>query len=119
MLGLFGIVVVSTSVALAQNPVSLNQPSTRAGCFRPRAALVPTLTVNGAGFVFGSVVQWNGTAFATTLVSGWQVTVSVPAEDIATAGTASITDESISGGRDVERRLSFNHDPSGKAKEVL
>jgi hypothetical protein len=50
-----------------------------------------TLTVNGTGFVSGSVVQWNGTALATTFVSGSQLTATVPASDIATARTASVT----------------------------
>ena len=50
-----------------------------------------TLTVNGTGFVPGSVVQWNGTALATTYVSSAELTAVVPASDIASAGTASIT----------------------------
>ena len=50
-----------------------------------------TLTVNGTGFVSGSVVQWNGVALATTYVSGSQLTATVPASDVATAGTASVT----------------------------
>ena len=50
-----------------------------------------TLTVNGTGFVPGSVVQWNGTALATTYVSGSRLTATVPASDIAVAVTASIT----------------------------
>jgi subtilase family serine protease len=50
-----------------------------------------TLTVNGSGFVSGSKVDWNGTALTTTYVSSTQVTATVPASDIATAGTASVT----------------------------
>jgi len=53
---------------MAQNPVPLiNQPLV------PDAAVAGgkefTLTVNGTGFVFGSVVHWNGKARATTFVS--------------------------------------------------
>jgi hypothetical protein len=50
-----------------------------------------TLTVNGTGFVSGSVVQWNGTALATTFVSGSQLTATVPASDITVASTDSVT----------------------------
>ncbi len=48
------------------------------------------LTVNGTGFVASSTVYWNGSALATTYVSGSQVTAQVPASNIAAAGTATI-----------------------------
>jgi hypothetical protein len=50
-----------------------------------------TLTVNGAGFVNGSVVNWNGSPRTTTFVSAGQVTAAILASDIATASTASVT----------------------------
>jgi len=50
-----------------------------------------TLTVNGTGFVSGSAVNWNGTALSTTFVSDSQLTATVPASNIATPSTASIT----------------------------
>jgi len=50
-----------------------------------------TLTVNGTGFVSGSVVEWNGSARATTFVSKSQLKASIPASDIAMATTASVT----------------------------
>jgi hypothetical protein len=50
-----------------------------------------TLTVNGTGFVSGSVVQWNGAALATQFVSASQLTATVPPSDVALAGTASVT----------------------------
>src|SRR5207249_4847631 len=50
-----------------------------------------TLTVNGTNFVSGSTVNWNGSALATAFVSATQLTATVPAALIATAGTASIT----------------------------
>ena len=50
-----------------------------------------TLTVNGTGFVSGSVVQWNGAALSTQFVSASQLTASVPASDIAVASTATVT----------------------------
>src|SRR5882724_6488242 len=50
-----------------------------------------TLTVNGTNFVSGSTVNWNGTPLTTTFVSATQLTATVPASLIASAGTASIT----------------------------
>jgi len=49
------------------------------------------LTVSGTGFLVGAVVQWNGTALATTFVSATQLTATVPASLIASAGTANVT----------------------------
>ncbi|MFZ0317606.1 MAG: FG-GAP-like repeat-containing protein [Candidatus Sulfotelmatobacter sp.] len=50
-----------------------------------------TLTVNGAGFVSGAVVRWNGQARATQFVSKTRVMATILAADIARAGTASVT----------------------------
>jgi hypothetical protein len=74
----------------ARNPVPLiNQPLV------PDAAAPGgkqfQLTVNGTGFVSGSVVNWNGSALATTFVSGSQLTATVPASNISKASTASVT----------------------------
>jgi len=45
-----------------------------------------TLTVNGAGFVSGSIVQWNEANRLTQFVSFTQLTASISAADIASAG---------------------------------
>src|SRR5205814_5376244 len=50
-----------------------------------------TLTVNGTGFVSGSVVNWNGSARATSFVNSSQLTATILPADIATANTASVT----------------------------
>jgi YVTN family beta-propeller protein len=50
-----------------------------------------TLKVNGTGFVPGSIVNWNGTALATAFVNGGQLTANVPAANIATTTTASVS----------------------------
>ncbi len=49
------------------------------------------LTTNGTGFVPGSVVHWNAASRTTTFVTGSQLTATIPASDIASAGTAQIT----------------------------
>ncbi|HEY3128512.1 MAG TPA: IPT/TIG domain-containing protein [Acidobacteriota bacterium] len=50
-----------------------------------------TLTVTGANFTSNSVVRWNGAARTTSFVSATQLTATIPASDIATPGTASVT----------------------------
>ncbi len=55
-----------------------------------------TLTINGSGFIDGigadrSVIHWNGSPRATTFISSTQLTAAIPASDVATAETASVT----------------------------
>jgi hypothetical protein len=53
------------------------------------------LTVNGSNFLPGATVQWNGSygqpPIATSYVSSTELTVGIPASDIAFAGDASVT----------------------------
>ncbi len=62
---------------------------------RPSSAKVGgpafTLTVDGTGFLSSDVIQWNGFSRATTYVSPTQLQASIPASDLATAGTANVT----------------------------
>jgi hypothetical protein len=77
-------------LAAASNPVPLiNQPLVPDATLPDGAGF--TLTVTGTGFASGAVVNWNGSARATTLVSGSQLTAAILASDIAAAGTASVT----------------------------
>ncbi|NOT54591.1 MAG: hypothetical protein HOP18_08305 [Deltaproteobacteria bacterium] len=50
-----------------------------------------TLTVTGTNFIRNSVVRWNGADRATTYRSATQVTASITAADILSAGTAVVT----------------------------
>jgi hypothetical protein len=50
-----------------------------------------TLTVTGTGYILGSTVYWNGGSRSTTYVSPTQVTATILAADIASAGTTSVT----------------------------
>jgi hypothetical protein len=49
-----------------------------------------TLTVNGAGFVSGASVLWNGNPRPTAFVSDAQLTAAIPASDISVPTTASV-----------------------------
>ncbi|WP_257306671.1 hypothetical protein [Geothrix campi] len=50
-----------------------------------------TLTIIGSGFPPDAQIQWNGTLMPTTYVSATNLTATIPATAIATAGTAQIT----------------------------
>ena len=60
----------------------------------------PTLTLNGAQFVAGSSVLWNGSARVTTFVNQNQIHATLLSSDVATAGTAQVvvTNPSPGGG---------------------
>ena len=69
-----------------------------------------TLTANGAGFVSGSAVHWNGAARTTTFVSATQLTAAIPASDIASAGTAQVTVVSPTPGGGTSSPIGFTVD---------
>ena len=72
----------------------------------PVGAQIFTLAVFGTNFVPSWVIRWNGTNLPTTLESG-TLTANIPAGDIATAGTATVTVfNPASGG--VSSPVSFN-----------
>jgi len=72
------------------NPVPfVNQPLVPAAVAPGSASFM--LTVNGAGFVPGAVVNWNGNALTTTFVNHDRLTATVPDSAIAASGTALVT----------------------------
>lgn len=74
----------------AANPVPfLSQPLVPASVAPGGASF--TLTVNGTGFVSGSVVNWNGKPQQTTFVSQGQLKAQIASSLISQVGTASIT----------------------------
>jgi hypothetical protein len=84
------VVMACGAVFAANNPVPfIDLPIVPAAAVPGGAGFA--LTVNGAGFVNGSVVNWNGRARTTTFVSSAQVTAAILASDIATGSSATIT----------------------------
>jgi hypothetical protein len=85
-------IVLAAAIATvaSTNPVPfVNQPLVPAAAVPGGPAF--TLTVNGTGYASGAVVNWNGSPRTTTFVSSMQLTASILAPDIATAGTANVT----------------------------
>jgi len=81
---------LSASLMAQSNPVPLaNQPLVPAAVAPGNASFM--LTVNGANFVPGAVVNWNGNALATTFVNHDRLAATVPDSEIAASGTALVT----------------------------
>jgi hypothetical protein len=97
----------------ASNPVptitTLSPASAAAG------SLALTLTVDGTNFVSSSVVDWNGSPLATTYVNATQLRASVPASDLASAGSANVTVVNSTPGGGTSGALSFAITPTNPA----
>lgn len=74
-----------------------------------------TLTVTGTNFTAASKVRWNGDERTTTFVSATQLTASIAAADIATAGTAAVT---VMTGTDETAARTFTIEAAGGATTV-
>jgi hypothetical protein len=92
--GIARVIVAQAGTTSNSAPFTITSPPTVTS-LNPNTATAGgpafTLTVNGSGFASGSVVQWNGTPLSTTFVGAAQLTASVPANLIATAGSAQAT----------------------------
>jgi hypothetical protein len=93
--------VVSSSGSPAPVAVALSPNSTTAG------GDAFALTVTGADFVPSSLVRWNGADRTTTYVSATVLTAAIPASDISTAGTASVTVYTPTPGGGTSQPLTF------------
>ena len=100
---------VSFAITSNANPTpaltAINPSSATAG------AAAFTLTATGNGFVSTSKVRWNGADLTTTFVSATQLTAQVPANLVATAGTAQVTVFSPTPGGGTTAPLNFTINP--------
>jgi FG-GAP-like repeat/Abnormal spindle-like microcephaly-assoc'd, ASPM-SPD-2-Hydin len=84
------VILLATALFAQSNPVPfVNQPLVPAVVTPGSPGF--TLTVNGTGFVSGSVVRWNGSPRTTAFINASQLTASIAAADVAVASTATIT----------------------------
>lgn len=81
--------VILALAALAQGVPLVYQPLVPTAAAPGGPAF--TLTADGCGFVSGAVVNWNHQPLQTQFVSSGRLTALVPAADIATAQTATVT----------------------------
>jgi len=66
-----------------------------------------SLTVNGGNFVSGATVQWDGATRTTSFVSSTQLTASITAADISSAGSKAITVVNPSPGGGASNAVAF------------
>jgi hypothetical protein len=78
-----------------------------------------TLTVNGSNFISNSVIKWNGNTLTTNFVSATQLTASVAASAVATAGTASVTVFSPAPGGGTSASANFTINAVSTTKKFL
>jgi len=80
-----------------------------------------TLTVSGTGFTGNSIVKWNGTALTTTFSSNTLLMAAVPASNLSSAATVSVTVENPVGEGGVSAPKSFpiNAPVTGKIVQLL
>ena len=78
-----------TDYSGTSNPVPSLTSISPASAVAGSAAFI--MNVTGTNFINGSVVNWNGSALTTTYTSSTQLSASIPAADIASAGSASVT----------------------------
>jgi hypothetical protein len=71
------------------NPVPVLYPIMPASALPGSSTFM--LTVTGEGFVTGATVNWNRVALATTFVNSSKLSAVVPASDLLTPGTATVT----------------------------
>jgi uncharacterized protein (TIGR03437 family) len=76
-------VTMNVKAPLALNGISPNTIAAGSPSF--------LLTANGAGFLSGAAIQWNGAALASNYLSSTQLTAAVPASLVAASGTANVT----------------------------
>ncbi len=87
---LIALVSLCSLVAAQNNPVPfVNNPVVPTSAAPGSAGF--ELTVNGTGFVSGSVANWNGGPRTTTFISASQLQAAILSTDLASVGTASIT----------------------------
>ena len=74
-----------------------------------------TLTVTGRDFIGQPAVYWNGNTLQTTLLSSTELSVQVPASDLASVNQAAITASNTGNAIPASNALPFSVDPAAPA----
>lgn len=78
-----------------------------------------TMVANGSNFVTTSVIKWNGATLTTTFISASQLSAAVPAANIATAGTSTVTVFSSTPGGGTSNSVVFTINVASSVKKFL
>ncbi|CAN5737629.1 hypothetical protein BH11BAC4_BH11BAC4_16090 [soil metagenome] len=113
---------MSAVINFTINP-AVGSPLPQLNSLSPNSATVGgssfILTTNGAGFVNGSVIRWNGSALTTTYTSATQLSATIPATAISTVSIASVTVFSPGPGGGTSAGLEFNINAASTTKRFL
>jgi hypothetical protein len=96
----------ASALPAANNPVPLLFSPLKPSAVTPGSGGF-ALTVNGANFVSGATVNWNGSARTTIFVSSSELTATILASDVATAHTAYVTVTNPAPGGGISNSLAF------------
>ncbi len=117
MLFLINTAGVPSMAEFVQLPLQALPPAPTINTLTPNSAPAGdpgfTLRLDGTNFAAGSIVRWNGADRTTTFVSGTQLDATIPAADIATAGTAAVTVFNPAPGGGVSNTLTFTITAAG------
>jgi hypothetical protein len=105
------IYVLTSSMAASTTSNPVPQISSISPSSTPQGGSGLQLTLDGQGFVEGSVVQWNSTALQTTYVSNSILNASLPATDVGSSGTASLLVSNPVPGGGTSNAVSFTISP--------
>jgi len=100
------------------SPSSINQPTSSGSNPTPTITTISpnstaaggaafTLTINGTNFVAASMVNFGGSAPATTFVNSTQLTAAIPAASIASTGTMAVTVSNPAPGGGTSKAINF------------
>jgi DNA-binding beta-propeller fold protein YncE len=96
------------------SPSSINQPPSSGPTITtisPNSTVAGgaafTLTINGANFVAASMVNFGGSAPATTFVNSTHLTAAIPAASIASTGTLAVTVSDPAPGGGTSKAINF------------
>jgi 6-phosphogluconolactonase (cycloisomerase 2 family) len=78
-----------------------------------------TLTINGTNFVAASMVNFGGSAAATTFVNSTQLTAAIPAASIASTGTMAVTVTNPAPGGGTSNAVNFTVTSSGSTVPTI
>ncbi|MBB5058068.1 sugar lactone lactonase YvrE [Granulicella aggregans] len=116
---------IAVAAGFSESPVAsatftINQPvidppvlGTLSPAFVSAGSSAFVLTVSGSAFTSSSVVLWGSTSLPTQFISATQLTASVPASDVAIAGTANVTVQTPGAGGGTSNALAFEIDSAG------
>jgi hypothetical protein len=108
---------ISFTISAPLNPAPTLKSISPSTAVAGSAAL--TLSATGTGFISGSVVQWNGTALATTYISSTSLTAQVPASNLAISGTAAVAVQTPAPGGGTSSSVAFTVTPPVTLLNVL